>query len=443
MTKKPAYARPSPVRWTLIVAIIATIAVMTVALFFTERMPPRTVVMATGSEGTAYHVIGQHYARIFARHGVRLKVLATDGSVDNVNLLNDTDSGVNVALVQSGTTDENASPELASLGTLFYEPLWLFMRKSPTDPLRPLEPGMRISLGTAGSGTYKLARELIVSSGTDLGDMKLFELGENDAGEALMRGELDFVAMSMSPRSSIIQKLLKDPDIITLDWQRADAHVALMPYLSKRTLPRGVADLANDRPARDLNLIATKANLVVRADLHQAIQHLLLEAASEIHGGPGIFNKSGEFPAAEPIDLPLSDIARGYYRNGQPFLQRYLPFWLAALTSRLLVLLIPIVGVVYPLFRLVPAVYGWSMRRRIFRLYGELKFLEAQLATGNPDERTILIEQLDDLETRANRIRVPIAFSHMLYTLKHHISLVQQRVNAESDLANAAPTPSG
>jgi NMT1 family protein len=331
---------------------------------------------------------------------------------------------------------------LASLATLFYEPLWLFMRKPPKNPLKPLEPGMRISLGAAGSGTYKLARELIVASGADLSRMKLYELGENDADDALMRGELDFVAMSMSPRSPIIQKLLKDSNIVTLDWPRADAHVALMPYLSKRTLPRGVADLASDRPARDLNLIATKANLIVRADLHQAIQHLLLEAASEIHGGPGIFNKSGEFPAAEPIDLSLSDIAREYYRSGQPFLQRYLPFWLAALTSRLLVLLIPIVGVVYPLFRLVPAIYGWSMRRRIFRLYGELKFLEAQFPTGNPGERTILFEHLDDLEARANRIRVPIAFSHMLYTLKHHISLVQQRTNEEPGQADTGPAAS-
>ena len=442
MTKQSSYARPSPVRWTLIVAIIATVAVTTAGLFFTERMPPRTVVMATGSKGTAYYAIGEHYAKIFARHGVRLDVLATDGSVDNINLLNDPAHSVSIALVQSGTTDENESPELASLGTLFYEPLWLFMRKSPRNPLRPLEPGMRVSLGAAGSGTYKLARELIVASGTDLSRMELYELGENDAGEALMRGELDFVAMSMSPRAPIIQKLLKDSNIVTLDWPRADAHVALMPYLSKRTLPRGVADLPNDRPARDLDLIATKASLIVRADLHQAIQHLLLEAASEIHGGPGVFNKSGEFPAAEPIDLPLSDIAREYYRNGQPFLQRYLPFWLAALTSRLLVLLIPIVGVVYPLFRLVPAIYGWSMRRRIFRLYGELKFLEAQLSAGNPGERTILIEHLDDLETRANRIRVPIAFSHMLYTLKHHISLVQQRTNAEPGEADAGPATS-
>ena len=422
--------------WPVIAAIVATVAVAAAALFFTERMPPRTIVMATGSKGTAYYAIGEHYARIFARHGVKLEVLATDGSVDNIKLLSQPGSGVSVALVQSGTTNETESPELASLGTLFYEPLWLFMREKPKNPLQPLQPGMRVSMGATGSGTYKLARELASATGADLSRLKLHELAENDAGEALLRGELDFVAMSMSPTASIIQRLLRDPGVITLNWSRADAMVALLPYLSKRSLPRGVADLANDRPGEDITLIATKASLIVRDDLHQALQHLLLQAAAEIHGSPGIFNRSGEFPAAEPIDLPLSDIASDYYRNGQPFLQRYLPFWLAALTSRLLVLLIPIVGVVYPLFRLIPAVYNWSMRRRIFRLYGELKFLEAQFSAGNPDEREMLLAQLGDLESRANGIRVPIAFSHMLYTLKHHIGLVRQRANREPGQAD-------
>ena len=440
MKKEYRYNRHGSLRWPLVVAVIATVAVTVGALFFTERMPPRTVVMATGSEGTAYYTIGQHYARVFARHGVKLEIVPTDGSVDNVRLLKDRNSGISIALVQSGTTNEEESPGLASLGTLFYEPLWLFMRSAPDNPLKPLKPGMRISLGADGSGTYKLARELIVANGADISEMKLFELGENDAGEALTQGELDFVAMSMSPRSTIVQRLLRDPNIFALDWPRADAHVALMPFLSKRILPRGVADLANDRPPEDINLIATKASLIIRDDLHQAIQHLLLEAASEVHGGPGIFNRSGEFPAAEPIDLPLSDIAREYYRSGKPFLQRYLPFWLAALTSRILVLLIPIVGVLYPLFRLVPAIYGWAMRRRIFRLYGELKFLEAQFSAGEPDARSALLDHLNDLEVRANRIRVPTAFSHMLYTLKHHISLVRQRAGGNTEVSDASLT---
>jgi hypothetical protein len=245
-----------------------------------------------------------------------------------------------------------------------------------------------------------------------------------------MTGELDLAVMVSAWESPLVQQLLADKSIDITPWARADAQVALRPYLNKLVLPRGVIDLASDRPPKDVPLIAPEASLVVREDLHPAIQYLLLETASEAHGAPGIFNKAGQFPAAEPVDLPLSEVARHYYRSGPPFLQRYLPFWLAAFTAQLLVLLIPVVGVLYPVFRLLPAVYGWGMRRRIFRLYRDLKFLDAELdalpSTGEPIEN--LSSRLETLERRATKLRVPIAFTYMLYTLKHHIGLVRERL---------------
>jgi hypothetical protein len=210
---------------------------------------------------------------------------------------------------------------------------------------------------------------------------------------------------------------------------RADAQVALRPYLSKLVLPRGVADLVSDRPPADVQLMATKASLLVRKDLHPAIQYLLLDAASETHGAPGIFHRAGQFPAAEPMDFPLSEAARQYHRSGVPWLQRNLPFWLASLAAQALVLLVPIVGVIYPLFRLLPAFYGWIMRGRIFHLYGELKLLEAELETGGADKAgPELSAKLDQLEARANHMRVPKAFTHMLYTLRLHIEIVRKRI---------------
>ncbi len=163
--------------------------------------------------------------------------------------------------------------------------------------------------------------------------------------------------------------------------------------------------------------------------MHPALQYLFLEAASQIHSSPGFFHKAGQFPAPEAIDLPLSADARHFYKSGPPFLQRYLPFWLAVLGERLLVLLIPLVGVVYPLVRYVPAMYEWGMRRRIFRLYGELKLLEVQL-----EERSVgqgmgdLLPQLDQLEARVNQLRLPVTFMPMLYTLRHHINLARERL---------------
>jgi len=227
----------------------------------------------------------------------------------------------------------------------------------------------------------------------------------------------------------IVHRLLIAPGIATLTAPRADAQVALRPYLSKLTLPHGVADLVSDRPPADVQLMAGKASLLVRKDLHPAIQYLLLEAASETHGGPGIFHGAGQFPAAEPMDLPLSDAARQYHRSGVPWLQRHLPFWLASLAAQALMLLVPIVGVVYPIFKLLPALYGWIMRRRIFHLYGELKFLEAELETRGADKAgTDLSAKLDQLEARADHMHVPKAFTHMVYTLRLHIEIVRKRI---------------
>jgi len=262
----------------------------------------------------------------------------------------------------------------------------------------------------------------------DLSRAQVRDLDAVQAGEALMRAEVDMIGMMLPLEAPIVHQLFVDESIQAFDWLRADAHVALRPYLSKLVVPRGVVDLPRDRPAKDLTLVATKASLLVRRDLHPAIQYLLLEAASEVHGAPGVFNKAGEFPAAEPIDLPLSTFAQEYYRSGQPFLQRHLPFWLAAFTSPLVVLL-PVVGLLYPLFRLAPVLYRLIVEHRIFSLYRDLKFLEAEWETSAPDTIAgALSERLDQLEERTDHLRVPNAYMHMIYTLKHHISLVRQRL---------------
>ena len=423
----------------MIAAGLVTVTLIVLALTLTRPLPPHTVIMATGPEGGAYQVIGERYREIFAEHGVELELKTTYGSVDNVGLLRDPGSGVSVALVQSGMTDTDESPMLLSLGTLFYEPFWLFSGVGQLTTPKALQE-MRVSLGRPGSGTYKLGRKVMNLLGLDLDRMQIQDIGAIEAGAALMGGELDFVGMSLPWEADIVQRLLRNPRIEPISWARADAYVALRPFLTKRTLPRGIADLANDRPPLDVTMIASKTSLIVHDDLHPALQHLFLEAASEIHSSPGVFNKAAEFPAAEPLDLPLSDIARQYYRSGKPLLQRYLPFWLAAYASRLLVILIPIFGIAYPLFRLLPAMYGWSMRRRILRLYGELKFLEAQIETNTSTASAAALEQLDRLEKRVNRMRVSTAFNQMLYTMKQHIQLVRERItNHPSESQDGTP----
>lgn len=418
--------------------MLAGLLAFALLLAILSPAPPRTIVMATGTPGSAYAVFGERYRDVLAPYGVKVELLETGGAVDNVNRLRDAGSGVSVAFVQAGVTDAEQAPALESLGTLFYEPVWIFARGAPpTDAVALLE-GKRVSLGPEGSGTRKLALELANALGLDRIRNTLLALTSEEAATALLRGEIDVAVMVAPWESEAVRRLLAAPSIRAIPFPRADAHVALRPYLTRLVVPQGVADMVNDRPPNDLVLIAPKGSLVVRKDLHPALQYLLLEAASQIHSKPGIFTRAGQFPAAEPMDLPLSDQARQYYQSGPPFLQRYLPFWMAVFVARLLVLLIPILGVAYPLFRLLQALYGWGMRRRIFTLYGQLKFLEAALdAHESGSSMDGLRADLAKLEERANRMRVPIGFAHMLYTLRTHIGLVRQRVEERQGAAAA------
>jgi TRAP-type uncharacterized transport system substrate-binding protein len=392
--------------------------------------PPRTVGMATGPEGSAYARLGTRYRAILARAGVELQLQATAGALENLARLREPASGASVGFVQAGTTSPEDSPGLVSLGTVFYEPLWLFHRGLDTRRGFAALRGKRLSIGPQGSGTRALALRLLALGGIDERSARLLALSPEQAADALVQGRIDLAAILTSWDAPVVQRLLTAPGIELGSYPRADAHLALNPYLSKLVLPEGVADLARDIPPTDVTLLAQKASLVVRKDLHPAIQYLLLEAASEVHSRPGLFQRAGQFPAPEAIDLPLGEDALQYYKSGRPFLQRYFPFWVAALAERALILLLPLVAILYPLLRSLPGLYASTVRWRIYRHYGELKLLELEMdglaaAEGTGD----LGGRLDELEKRASRLRVPTPYAWLAYTLRHHIHLVRERLD--------------
>ena len=399
-----------------------------------EPAPPREVVMATGTGGSAYAVFGARYRAILGRSRVEVHLLPTAGAVENLARLRDAASGVSVGFVQAGTATAQDGEALASLGTVFYEPLWLFNRG--LDPPRGFAAlrGKRIAIGPEGSGSRALALRTLALGGIDARSPDLLPLDPAEAAAQLTRGEIDAVAMVASWESPAVHQLLAAPGVQLATFPRADAHIALNPYLSKLVLPAGVADLGRNIPPADVVLVAPKASLVVRRDLHPALQYLLLDAATEVHSPPGLFHRAGEFPAPEAIDLPLALDARQFYKSGRPFLQRYLPFWIGVLAERLLLVLIPVVGVVYPLLRSLPALYAWAMRRRVFRLYGELKLLEIEAeergAAAAPADD--LLARLDDLDARASHLRVSRGHAWRVFTLQHHVRLVRERLQKQA-----------
>jgi len=415
-----------PLMWLYALVALLVLLALLLTVMWLGPLPSRTVVMSTGAPGSDYEDLGRRYQAILRRSGVKLQLRPSAGSVENLARLNDPRSGVEIALVQGGLTSEVRSPGLESLGAMFYQPLWFFSRLPPDTRLDALR-GKKFAVGPEGSGTRALALQMLALNGIDSNFAQFLPLSTQDAAAALLRGDIDAATMVSSWDSGVVRKLLASPDLTAVSFPRADAYVALYPYLSKLRVPMGVGDLATNRPPADVFLVAPKVSLLVQRDLHPALKYLLLEAASEIHSAPGIFARAGQFPAAEPGDVPLSRDAQQFYRSGPPFLQRYLPFWLATFATRLLVLLIPIMGVAYPLLRFAPALYGWSMRRRVFRLYGELKFIEAELESRQGPASPEVLARLEKLEERANRLQVPVGFAHLLYQLRTHIQLVRRQ----------------
>lgn len=426
-------------------AVVAVVAWLAMHLFVPGL--PRTVVMSTGPAESAYAEYGARYREFFAHEGIELRLSPSAGAAENLARLRDPSSGVSIGFVQGGIADAQQAPDLVALGTISYEPLWFFYRDVELD--RDLEGlrGKRISVGAEGSGARVLVTELLARNGIDRDFAEWLSYTPREAETKLLAGEIQAMFMVASWDSAIARRLVVADDVKLASFPRADAYVALYPFLDELVLPAGVGDLAKNRPAEDTVLLAPKASLVVRGDLHPAIQYLLLDAATRIHGGPSIFQKAGQFPAAESVDLPLSDNARQFYKTGRPFLQRYLPVALAVLAGQLLILLLSLAGVLYPLLRLLPGLFGWFMRHRVFRLYGELKALEIELEHPalRADAQQIAA-RLDRLEERVRKLAVPASFAHMLYTLRVHIRLVRERVegasgSAESSLRGSADDP--
>jgi TRAP transporter TAXI family solute receptor len=400
---------------------------------FIRPAPPKQLVMSSGGEGGAYQRFASRYKDILARYDVTLVEKPSAGAVENLQRLRDKNFEVDAAFIQGGIARANEDDTLASLGSLYYEPLWIFYRASlakdgELDRISQLK-GRRIAIGQAASGTQTLARELLEANGISGHPTRLVPLAGMAAVEALHRGEIDALFVVGPTQSAAVWVLLYSEGVRLMSVSHADAYTRLFPYLAKLTLPQGAVDLARNIPARDVTLVSTMATLLVREDTHPALIDLLMQAATEVHGEPGVFQKPGEFPNATQVDFPLSKEAERYYKSGKPLLQRYLPFWAATLIDRMVVMLVPVLALLIPIVKFAPSLYGWRVRSRIFRRYGELKFLEAEVAQEpRRQSREEWLKRLDAIEADVNRMPTPLAFSDMHYTLRSHIGLVREAI---------------
>jgi TRAP-type uncharacterized transport system substrate-binding protein len=421
----------------VLVAIACAVAYVVV-----DPAPPRRVVLATGQDNSAYEEFGRKYAASLARDGIKVELQPSLGSQDNLQRL--IDGKADIAFVQSGSAGAGQHG-LVSLGSLFTEPVWLFLRtrKGRQPEIRNLTQltGLRINLGPEGTGVPKLFRQVLNANGVEPAQLTISALENTPATMALLDGRIDGLVFSSAPEAPLVQMLLQTPGIRLFDFRQAEAYTRRLPFLTHVVLPRGIVDLGHDIPSQDFDLIAPTATLVAREQLHPALVGLFVHAATTIHGGTGWFQQQGQFPSPRYTEIPVSKEAAKYYRDGPPFLQRYMSFWLANLFDRLWVVAVALAALIIPLSKVVPPLYVWRIRSRVYRWYGQLRAVEQALEkevelSADParaqEARADLLRRLDEIERRVNHMSIPLSYADALYGLRSHINFVRQRVQGSA-----------
>lgn len=404
--------------------------VVGLVVWLVDPAPPHTITISAGPRDSAFMVMADAYRSILARNGIKLKVIESDGSVQNLERLLDPKQHVDVGFVQGGVADGKDVSSLMSLGSVAYLPMVVFYRGTGLTQLSQLE-GKRIAIGREGSGTRLLSLKLLDANGIRPGGTTtLLPLDGLQAATALVSGTADAAMLSGdSTTRALMLRVLTIPGVSAMSFDESAAYTRLFPYLGDIDLPPGVLDLRYRIPADTVHLVGPTVEIVARDTLHPAISDLLIEAASEVNGAPGLLQRAGEFPNTEMHDFRISEDATRYYKSGKSFLYRTLPFWLASVADRLLVLLLPLAVLVIPLLRTIPALYSWRVRSRIYRYYGALIAIEREaLKQKSEAERRQLMEDLDEIERSLNTLHMPLAYADAFYVLREHIGFVRMHL---------------
>ena len=426
--------------WLLLLGpwLLGVMAVIALVIHYWQPAPPRSIVMATGPAGGAADRAGERYRVALAKRGIEVELRNTSGSLENrARLLND-DAGIAAAFVQTGSATADDAQWLSTIAGIYPEPMWVFYRA--TKPLLQASElaGKKIAIGPRGSGTRHLSLDVFAAYGVDLEAAPHLDITGREGAEALLKGKdmgkgegrVDSMVIVTGEESAVVQALLREPGILLLEFPQSGALSKRFPNLSMVTLTPGIIDLARNAPSHDVPLIAAMSQLMIRNDLHPALIRVLAEAAKEIHGGSGWFNKAGEFPTLHGTDLPVDADAERYFVSGTPFLQRHLPFWFAVWIERALILLLPLLAIGIPAVRIVPVVYNWRMRARIYRWYAAVQRLDNEVLRKqpSPEAAAIILAKLSEIEMHADKIHVPLAFARELYDLKLHVDFVRRRL---------------
>ena len=419
----------------VIIFVLIVAAAWAVALFL-QTAPPRHIVLASGLEDGLLHQHAKRYIEILARSGVTVEERITNGPGDNLRLLQDPHSGVDIGFTQGGIAKFPEANNVRMIASLYYVPMWIFYRGTVTlNHVNELR-NHRVATGVSGSGAHSLGEHVFELNGLTSDNMAMQPLSNDAALLALQSGEVDAAIFVDGAENHAVWTALRDPTLKLLSYSKVDAYHRRLSFVSKLTLPPGVIDLAKNIPEEEVALIGTKEMLAGRDSLHPALVHLLVDAAREIHGKQGLFEEAGEFPGTTQVDLRVSTDADQHKRFGRSILYQYFPFWVATLAERAIIILLPMAAVLLPLFHYLPQLRRWRVRSRVYRWYGELALLERDVAarTGTlPTEKWLA--NLERIERAVARLHIPAGFASEAYTLREHIGLVRRAIIARNNLA--------
>ena len=424
----------------LFIGLVASAAIF----LFLNSAAPTSITIASGPPGSSFQHNAEKYKSILARAGVTLKILPSEGSVDNLKKLSNPKAAVDVGFVLGGEVNGTNIDNLFSLGSISYQPLMIFYRGAEKKLLSDFK-GLRLDIGPDGSGTHSLALTLLKANGVEPNDGTFFvDSLTGDSARALLDNRIDAIFVTGDSASTdMMRELLHTTGIRLFSFTQADAYTRRITYLNKLQLPKGALDFGKDIPAEDTYLIGPTVELIARGKLHPALSDLLIEAAQEVHGTPGIFKTRGEFPVPQEHEFPLSPDATRYYKSGKSYLYRTFPFAIASLIARLLEVIVPVALLLIPALRTVPAIYRWQVEYRINRWYRGLLDLERQAFKHWADlqKREDLVRRLGQIENSVSKIVVPAKFGSQFYGLREHIGFVRSILQSSDPLVQ--PTPDG
>jgi ABC-type amino acid transport substrate-binding protein len=416
--------------------VFIAIGSLLAAYWYLDPQPPKTVTLATGPAGSAYAEFGKRYASALKASGIEVVLKATDGAADNLQMLRNGEA--DVGFVRGGSADPVADEEagLVSLGSLFYEPLWLFYRIDSARKIDlntaalttiPQLKSLRINIDNQGSGVPDIMEKMFEANHIEFRTLRLSNLEPAPAVEALLAGKVDAIALASAPQSPLVQRLLRARGIQLMDFGQSEAYARRFAFLSAVTLPRGVVDLAADMPPHDVALLAATTSLISSDQTHPALRQLFAQSAQTMHSGAGWFNRARDFPNTRTSELPVSAEGDRAINGAPSFWQRYLPFWASNLIERMWLVLGGLLVLMLPLSKIVPPLYQFRVRSRVFRWYARLREIETKVDARNGD-REALLNELDELDRVTHGIAVPLSYTDELYALRNNIEAVRRRL---------------